>query len=54
MEKHSEVIVAFDVAKIKRAVAIAEGDRPGELRFLGDVKNSPLPIWALSSGVDAW
>jgi hypothetical protein len=27
MEKHSEVFVAFDVAKKKHAVAIAEGGR---------------------------
>jgi len=44
MGKHSEVFVAFDVAKKKHAVAIAEGGRQGEVRFLGDVENSPLPI----------
>ena len=44
MEKHSEVFVAFDVAKKKHAVAIAEGGRTGEVRFLGDVGNSPLRI----------
>ncbi len=42
--KDSEVFVAFDVAKKKHAVAIAEGGRTGELRFLGDVENNPLPI----------
>ena len=44
MEKYSEVFVAFDVAKKKHAVAIAEGGRTGEVRFLGEVENSPLPI----------
>jgi transposase len=44
MGKDSEVFVAFDVAKKKHAVAIAEGRRAGEVRFLGDVENSPLPI----------
>ena len=44
MEKHSEVFVASDVAKKKHAVAIAEGGRQGEVRFVGDVENSPLPI----------
>ena len=44
MGKHSEVFVAFDVAKRKHAVAVAEGGRTGEVRFLGDVENSPLPI----------
>jgi transposase len=44
MGKYSEVFVAFDVAKKKHAVAVAEGGRTGEARFLGDVANSPLPI----------
>ena len=44
MGKYSEVFVAFDVAKKKHAFAIAEGGRTGEVRFLGDVENSPLPI----------
>lgn len=44
MGKYSEVLVAFDVAKKTHAVAIAEGGRTGEVRFMGDVENSPLPI----------
>ena len=36
MGKYSEVFVAFDVAKKKHAVAIAEGGRTGEVRFLGE------------------
>ena len=44
MGKYIEAFVAFDVAKKKHAVAIAEGGRTGEVRFLGDVENSPLPI----------
>jgi transposase len=44
MGKYSEVFVAFDVAKKKHAVAVAAGGRAGEVRFLGDVENSPLPI----------
>ena len=44
MGKYSEVFVAFDVAKKKHAVAIAEGGRTGEVRFMGDVENNPLPI----------
>ena len=41
MGKYSEVFVAFDVAKKKHAVAIAEGGRTGEVRFMGDVENNP-------------
>ena len=49
MGEYSEVFVAFDVAKKKHAVAIAEGGRLGEVRFLGDVENSPLPIERLAT-----
>jgi hypothetical protein len=49
MGKCSEVFVAFDVAKKKHAVAIAEGGRTGEVRFLGDVENSPLPTGCMSA-----
>jgi transposase len=41
MEEYSETFVAFDVAKKKHAVAIAEAGRTGEVRFLAEVENSP-------------
>ena len=44
MGQHSEVFVAFDVAKKKHAVVIVEASRNGEVRFLGGNENSPLPI----------
>jgi len=44
MGEHSEVYVAFDTAKLKHAVAIAEGGRAGELRFLGEIENRPAAI----------
>lgn len=44
MGEYSEAFVAFDVAKLKHAVAIAEGDRTGEVRFLGEVENKPAAI----------
>jgi transposase len=40
MGKHSEVFVGFDVAKVKNAVAIAEGRRNGEVRYLGEIENT--------------
>ena len=40
MGKYIEVFAAFDVAKKKHAVAIAEGGRTGEVRFLGDVETA--------------
>jgi transposase len=44
MGEYSEVFVAFDVAKKKHALAIAEGGREGEVRFLGEIENSPAAI----------
>jgi transposase len=44
MGEYSEGFVAFDVAKRKHAVAVAESGRRGEIRFLGEVENSAGPI----------
>jgi len=44
MGEYSEAFVAFDVAKRKHAVAIAEGGRSGEVRFVGEIDNSPATI----------
>lgn len=44
MGKYSEVYVAFDTAKLKHAVAIAEGGRQGELRFVGEIANQPATV----------
>ena len=44
MAEYSEVFVAFDVAKRKHAVAIAESGRTGEVRFLGEIENSATTI----------
>jgi transposase len=41
MGEYSEAFVAFDVSKSKHAVAIADGGRGGEVRFLGEVSSSP-------------
>jgi transposase len=37
---HNEAYVAFDTSKLRHAVAIAEGGRTGEVRFLGEIENS--------------
>ena len=44
MDKYSEAFVAFDTSKVKHAVAIAEGGRRGEVRFVGDVASSPATV----------
>ena len=41
MEEYSEAFVAFDVAKKKPALAIAEAGRTGDV---GEVENSPAAI----------
>ncbi len=40
MGDSSEAFVAFDTSKLRNAVAIAEGGRDGEVRFLGEIDNS--------------
>jgi transposase len=37
---HSEAFVGFDTSKLRHAVAIAEGGRTGEVRFLGEIDNA--------------
>jgi transposase len=36
----SEGFVAFDTSKLRNSVAIADGGRDGEVRFLGEIENS--------------
>ena len=44
MGEYSAAFVAFDVAKAKHSVAIAEAGRNGEVRFLGEIENTPSSI----------
>lgn len=41
MSGDGEVFVAFDTSKEKNAVAIAVGDRAGEVRYFGEIANTP-------------
>ena len=41
MGEYSEAFVAFDVSKTKHSVALADGGRGSEVRFLGEVASSP-------------
>jgi transposase len=41
MGDHSEAFVAFDTSKLRNAVAIAEAGRSGEVRFVGEIDNTP-------------
>jgi transposase len=40
MRDDSEVFIGIDTSKLRNAVAIAEGGRNGEVRFLGEFENS--------------
>ena len=37
MDEHSERFVGLDTSKLKSSVAVAEGERDGEVRFFEDI-----------------
>lgn len=41
MEHHSEVFIGLDTSKLKISVAVADGERVGEVRFFGDISSEP-------------
>jgi transposase len=41
MKRHGEAFVGIDVAKERNAVAVAEGGREGEIRYLGEIDSTP-------------
>src|SRR5512147_1327911 len=44
MKKYSELFIAFDTAKKKHAVPIADVGREGEIRYLGEIDSSPVTV----------
>ena len=44
MDEHSEVFVGLDVAKVRHAVAVADGGRQGEVRYLGEIDADPASV----------
>lgn len=44
MEKHSEVFIGLDTSKLKISVAVADGERNGEVRFFGDISSEPVSV----------
>jgi transposase len=44
MEQGCEVYVGLDVSKLKISIALAETGRDGEVRFLGDIGNTPAAV----------
>jgi transposase len=47
MEEYSEVFIGMDVSKSRIAVALAEGGRAGETRFLGEIEASEAAVTKL-------
>jgi transposase len=41
MQQNIRVFVGLDTSKMKISVALAEDGRQGEVRFLGDINNTP-------------
>jgi transposase len=44
MVDNSEVYVGIDTSKLRNAVAIAQGGRGGEVRFFGEIDNTPTAV----------
>ena len=44
MGNHSEAFIGLDTSKLRNSVAIAEGGRGGEIRFFGEIDNTPGAI----------
>src|SRR6266853_4714980 len=44
MSNLSEAFVGLDTSKLRNSVAIAEGGRTGEVRFLGEIDTTPAAI----------
>src|SRR5215216_3556279 len=44
MDHHSVAYVGFDTSKAKHAVAVAEGGREGEVRYLGEIETAPAAV----------
>ena len=44
MKKNGEAFVGIDTAKARNAVAIAEGGRTGEIRYLGELDATPAAV----------
>jgi len=47
MKRHGEAFIGIDTAKARNAVAVAEGGRDGEIRYLGEYDNTPDAVTKL-------
>lgn len=49
MQEYSELFVGLDTSKLKISVAVADGDRHGEVRFYGDISSEPASVASMVS-----
>lgn len=47
MDKYSELFIGLDTSKLKISVAVADGGRTGDVRFLGDISSEPASVAGL-------
>lgn len=53
MGHHSEAFIGIDTSKLRNAVAIAEGGRGGEVRFLGEFPAREAAVRKLVAKLEA-
>src|SRR3974377_882569 len=53
MSKHTELFVAFDTSKLRNAVAVADGGRASEVRFLGEIEKTAAATTQLVHKLEA-
>ena len=44
MKEDSVIFIGLDTSKLKISVAVANGERNGEVRFFGDISSEPAPV----------
>ena len=53
MGHHSEAFVGIDTSKLRNAIAIADGGRGGEVRYLGEFLSTEVAIRKLVAKLTA-
>ena len=44
MGENSKVFIGLDTSKLKISVAVADGERSGEVRFFGEISSDPTAV----------
>jgi transposase len=44
MKEDSVIFIGLDTSKLKISVAVADGERNGEVRFIGDISSEPVSV----------